>query len=144
MHCFIFCCELSLTPPGRLDCTVRPPMVGFLSDCIFEVASNSFTDGPKQLETASGVLFTVLSLFGTVSDVKNDALSVELIVSSRFEFKFSCCLKKSSSFVSSDAGCVFSSKCNYKTRCASLEILCINVLIKMSHTKLNAATKKNE
>lgn len=87
-------------------------MVDFLSDCVFEVGSESFTEGAEQSETISGALLSVLSLFGTVLGARNAFSSVEIIVSSWCEF--SCCLKKSSSFASSDTVSVPSSKCSCK------------------------------
>lgn len=92
-------------------------MVDFLSDCtLFEVESKSFTEGPKELEATSGVLFSVLSLLGTVLDVRNAFSSVGIIISFWSKSKFSCCLKKSGSFVSSDIISVLSSKCSCKKK----------------------------
>lgn len=103
-----------LTPPGRLDCAVLQPIVGFLAVCTFETESKSFTEGPKELETISDAFFSVLSMFGTVLDVRNVLSSVEITVLFSYKSKFSCCLKKSGSFVSSGTISVLSSKCSCK------------------------------
>lgn len=56
-------------------------MVGFLSDCKFEVGSESFTEGPKQLEATSGAPLSVLLVFNTELGARNALSSVGIIVS---------------------------------------------------------------
>lgn len=81
-------------------------MVGFLSGCTFEIGSKRLTEGPKQSEETSGILLS----FGTTLGVRNAFSSVGIIISFCCESKFSCCLKKSSSLVSSSAVSMPSSK----------------------------------